>query len=105
MAPVAGHLTPDTNRSHPPGHPVRPLDDVAAHRTGPRKQPTVNPPIVPARYNLLYPSFKAGPAAGVIGRQNPGPQGLMGREAVSVPNRIMAASTGLWSLVGRVVGA
>jgi hypothetical protein len=30
---------------------------------------------------------------------------LMGREAVSVPNRIMAASTGLWSVVGRVVGA
>jgi hypothetical protein len=35
------------------GHPVRPQDDVAAHRTGRRKQRTVNPPIGPTRYNFL----------------------------------------------------
>ena len=44
MAPVAGHLT----AAGPllPGHLVRLQDDVAAHRTGRRKQRTVNPPIV-----------------------------------------------------------
>jgi hypothetical protein len=58
MAPVAGHLTPDTSRSHPPGHPVRPQDDVATHRTGRRKQRTVNPLMAPARYNFLYSSSR-----------------------------------------------
>jgi hypothetical protein len=33
-----------------------------------RKRRTVNPLIVPARYNFLYASFKAGPAGGRLRR-------------------------------------
>jgi hypothetical protein len=43
MAPVAGHLTAAGHTL--PGHPVRPQDDLAAPRTGPPKQRTVNPPM------------------------------------------------------------
>jgi len=43
MAPVAGHLTAAGRTL--PGHPVRPQENVAAHKTGRRKQRTVNPPI------------------------------------------------------------
>ena len=71
MAPVAGHLTAAGPTL--PGHPVRPQDDVAAHRTGRRKQRTVNPLMVPARYNFLCSSqgrpCGRPPAAAVLGRQ------------------------------------
>jgi hypothetical protein len=47
VPPSGGHgtscRTPDRSRSHPAWTPVRPQDDVAAHRTGRRKQRTVNP--------------------------------------------------------------
>jgi hypothetical protein len=59
MAPVAGHLTAAGRTL--PDYPVRSQDDVAAHRTGRRKQRTVNPLMVPARYNLLL-FLKAGSA-------------------------------------------
>ena len=72
MAPVAGHLTP----AGPilPGHPVRPQDDVAAHRTGRRKQRTVNPPI--ARNNFLYCSSRPALRAAASGGR-PRPASLM----------------------------
>ena len=44
-----------------PGHLVRPQDDVAAHRTGRRKQRMVNPPMVPASLQLPRLFLKAGP--------------------------------------------
>jgi hypothetical protein len=62
-----GCRTPDRRRSRPVWTPIRPQDDVAAHRAGRRKQRTVNPPIAPARYNFLYASFKAGLRAAAYG--------------------------------------
>jgi hypothetical protein len=74
LAPVAGHLTAAGPTL--PGHPVRPQDDLAAHRTGRRKQRTVNPPVghslsTTARSDLLQLPLlflKAGPAGGRLRR-------------------------------------
>jgi hypothetical protein len=68
MGPVAVHLTAAGRTL--PGHPVRPQDDVAAYRTGRRKQRTVNPPLTPPDHrseDFLY-ILKAGPE-GALGRQ------------------------------------
>jgi hypothetical protein len=62
MAPAAGHLTAAGPTL--PGHPVRLQDDVAAPRTGRRKQRTVNPLMASARYNFLY-SPQGRPAGGL----------------------------------------
>ena len=72
MGPVAGHLTAGGRALS--GHPIRRQDDVAAHRTGRRKQRTVNPPIVPARYNYLYSSSR--PALRAAACQGPGKVGF-----------------------------
>jgi hypothetical protein len=53
-----GRRIPDRSGSTLPGYPVRPQDDLAAHRTGRPKQRTVNPPIALARYNFLYSSSR-----------------------------------------------
>ena len=48
----------DTSRASCAGHQL-------SGRRSFRKQRTVNPLMVPARYNFLYSSFKAGPAGGL----------------------------------------
>jgi hypothetical protein len=70
MRPVAGQLT--AAGCIVPRTPVHPEPYVAAYRTGCRKQRTVNPLIVPARYNFLYPSSRpALRAAASGGRPRP----------------------------------
>jgi hypothetical protein len=64
-----------------PGHPVRPQDDVAAYRAGLRKQRTVNPLMIPARYNLSLPFLTAVPARLAFGTT------LRGYERVDCPER------------------
>jgi len=86
MAPVAGHLTAAGRTL--PGHPVRPQGDVAALRIGRRKRRTVNPLMVPARYNFLYSSSRpALRAAASGGRPRPAGHGwarpIMGRRRLS----------------------
>jgi hypothetical protein len=61
------------------GHPVRQQDDVARHRTGRQKERTVNPEMVPARYNFLYSS-----SSGASGRP------LRGRPRRRVPGTRVA---------------
>jgi hypothetical protein len=60
---AAGHTVPDT--------PVRQQGDVATHRTGRRKQRTVNPLTAPTRYNFLCSPSRRPAKAACGGRLRP----------------------------------
>jgi hypothetical protein len=85
-ATVTGHPSAGTRNWHTPST----MGDQLGQPRSTRKRRTVNPPIVPARYNLSLPFLKAGPADGRLRRPPSG-------QVSSPASRASRAASACWS--------